>query len=211
MTLSAESIWLYAGAMVAIWLTPGPVWVAIMARALASGFRGVWPLALGVAIGDMIWPLIAIFGLAVIVGQHAALMIGLRWVAAIVFVGMGILLLRHANQPVERDSRLTRRGRWAGFTAGLLAITGNPKAALFYVGVLPGFFDVARISAADVVLIVAMSTAIPFVLNLAMGGVVGAARARLATPTGLRRMNLVSGGLLIAVGCVIAVGQLLAG
>lgn len=211
MTLSAESIWLYAGAMVAIWLTPGPVWVAIMARALASGFRGVWPLALGVAIGDMIWPLIAIFGLAVIVGQHAALMIGLRWVAAIVFVGMGILLLRHANQPVERDNRLTRRGRWAGFTAGLLAITGNPKAALFYVGVLPGFFDVARISAADVVLIVAMSTAIPFVLNLAMGGVVGAARARLATPTGLRRMNLVSGGLLIAVGCVIAVGQLLAG
>lgn len=47
MTLTAESIWLYAGAMVAIWLTPGPVWVAIMARALASGFRGPgrWDLA----------------------------------------------------------------------------------------------------------------------------------------------------------------------
>lgn len=211
MTLSAESIWLYAGAMVAIWLTPGPVWVAIMARALASGFRGVWPLALGVAIGDMIWPLIAIFGLAVIVGQHAALMIGLRWVAAVVFVGMGIVLLRHANQPVERDNRLTQRGRWAGFTAGLLAITGNPKAALFYVGVLPGFFDVARITAADVAVIVAMSTTIPFLLNMAIGAGVAAARARLATPSGLRRMNLVSGALLIAVGCVIAVGQLLAG
>ena len=205
MTLTAESIWLYAGAMVAIWLTPGPVWVAIMARALASGFRGVWPLGLGVAIGDMMWPLIAIFGLAVVVGQHAALMIGLRWVAALVFVGMGIVLLRHANQPVERDQR------WAGFSAGLLAIAGNPKAALFYVGVLPGFFDVARISAADVVVIVAMSTTIPFVLNLAMGAAVSAARARLATPSGLRRMNLVSGALLIVVGCVIAAGQLMAG
>ena len=211
MTLTAESIWLYAGAMVAIWLTPGPVWVAIMARALASGFRGVWPLGLGVAIGDMMWPLIAIFGLAVVVGQHAALMIGLRWVAALVFVGMGIVLRRHANQPVERDQRLTRRGRWAGFSAGLLAIAGNPKAALFYVGVLPGFFDVARISAADVVVIVAMSTTIPFVLNLAMGAAVSAARARLATPSGLRRMNLVSGALLIVVGCVIAAGQLMAG
>jgi threonine/homoserine/homoserine lactone efflux protein len=211
MTLTAESIWLYAGAMVAIWLTPGPVWVAIMARALASGFRGVWPLGLGVAIGDMMWPLIAIFGLAVVVGQHAALMIGLRWVAALVFVGMGIVLLRHANQPVERDQRLTRRGRWAGFSAGLLAIAGNPKAALFYVGVLPGFFDVAHISAADVAVIVAMSTTIPFVLNLAMGRAVSAARARLATPSGLRRMNLVSGALLIVVGCVIAAGQLIAG
>ncbi|MBU3030917.1 LysE family translocator [Paracoccus marinaquae] len=211
MTLTPESIWLYAGAMVAIWLTPGPVWVAIMARALASGFRGVWPLAVGVAIGDMLWPLVAIFGLAVVVHQSALLMEVLRWVAAVVFVGMGLALLGHAKDPVARDSRLTRRGRWAGFSAGLLAITGNPKAALFYVGVLPGFFDVARLTSRDVGVIVAMSALIPFCLNLAMGAVVAAARAKLATPQGLRRMNLVSGGLLIAVGCVIALGQLLAG
>lgn len=211
MTLDAHSLWLYAGAMVAIWLTPGPVWVAIMARALASGFRGVWPLAVGVAIGDMLWPLIAIFGLAVVVSQSAALLIGLRWVAAIVFIGMGIALLRHAAQPVEKDSRLTRRGRWAGFSAGLLAITGNPKAALFYVTVLPGFFDVRQLTGWDITVIAAMSALIPFGLNLIMGGVVAAARAKLATPTGLRRMNLMSGGLLILVGCVIALGQLLAG
>lgn len=211
MTLSAESLWLYAGAMVAIWLTPGPVWVAIMARALASGFRGVWPLAMGVAVGDMMWPLIAIFGLAVLVHENAALMAGLRWVAAAVFVGMGIALVRHATAPVDRDNRLTRRGRWAGFSAGLLAITGNPKAALFYVGVLPGFFDVARLTARDVAVIVAMSAAIPFVLNLGMGAAVSAARARLATPRGIALMNRASGGLLIAVGCVIALGQIMAG
>ncbi|MFV0300224.1 MAG: LysE family translocator [Paracoccus sp. (in: a-proteobacteria)] len=211
MTLTPESIWLYAGAMVAIWLTPGPVWVAIMARALSSGFAGVWPLAIGVAIGDMIWPLVAIFGLSVIVAQSAFLLEALRWVAAAVFLGMGILLIRSAGQPVGSDSRLTRRGRWAGFTAGLLAIAGNPKAALFYIGVLPGFFDLARITAADVAVIVAMSTAIPFVLNMGMGAVVAAARQKLATPAGMRMMNLVSGGLLIAVGSVIGLSLLLAG
>ena len=47
MTLSVQAIWLYAGALAAIWLTPGPVWVAIMARGLSSGWAGVWPLALG--------------------------------------------------------------------------------------------------------------------------------------------------------------------
>ncbi|TRW96051.1 LysE family translocator [Paracoccus sp. M683] len=210
MTLSAESLWLYAGAMFAIWLTPGPVWVAIMARALSSGFAGVWPLALGVAVGDIIWPLVAIFGLSVIIAQSAALIGALGWIAVVVFIGMGILLIRSASQPVQRDSRLTRRGAWAGFTAGLMAIAGNPKAALFYVGVLPGFVDPARITAADVAAIVAMSTAIPFVMNMTMGVAVAAARQRLATPTGLRRMNLISGGLLIAVGCVIGLGQLLA-
>lgn len=124
---------------------------------------------------------------------------------------MGIALLRHAAQPVEKDFRLTRRGRWAGFSAGLLAITGNPKAALFYVTVLPGFFDVRQLTGWDITVIAAMSALIPFALNLIMGGAVAAARAKLATPTGLRRMNLMSGGLLILVGCVIALGQLLAG
>lgn len=209
MTLTPQSIWLYSGAMVAIWLTPGPVWVAIMARALATGFRGVWPLALGVAIGDALWPLIAIFGLAVVVSQSAALMVGLRWLAAAVFILMGLALLRHAVEPVARDGRLIRGGRWAGFSAGLLAITGNPKAALFYVGVLPGFFDVVRITAWDVAAIVALSTFIPLLLNLAMGAAVSAVRTRLATPWGLRMMTRISGGLLILVGCVIAAGQIL--
>lgn len=211
MTLSVQAIWLYAGALAAIWLTPGPVWVAIMARGLSSGWAGVWPLALGVAIGDMIWPLIAIFGLTLLVGDQAALLSVLRWIAVAVFLGMGIGLLRHAGQAVGSDSRLTRRGGWAGFSAGLLAITGNPKAALFYVGVLPGFFDVARLTGRDVAVIVGMSGAIPFLLNLGMGATLAALRARLATPAGLRRMNLASGWLLIFVGLVLGAGQIWAG
>ena len=209
MTLTAHSLWLYAGAMVAIWLTPGPVWVAIMARALSSGWAGVWPLGIGVAIGDLLWPLIAIFGLSLIITDSAALLGVLRWVAGAVFLVMGAGLIRHANAPVQADRRLTRRGAWAGFTAGLLAIAGNPKAALFYVGVLPGFFDLSRITATDVAVIVAMSTTIPLILNMAMGATVAAARQRLATPAGMRIMTLVSGGLLIAVGAVILISALI--
>ena len=210
MTIGAEAIWLYAGAMVAIWLTPGPVWVAIMARALSHGFAGIGPLALGVAIGDAIWPLVAIFGLSVLVEDSAALIGVLRWVAAAVFVLMGGALIRHARQPVATDRRLTRAGGWAGFSAGLLAITGNPKAALFYVGVLPGFFDLRHLTGPDMGVIVAMSATIPLAMNLAMGAAVAAARARLATPRGMRLMSLVSGGLLIAVGLVIGVSSLIA-
>lgn len=211
MTLSPHALWLYAGAMVAIWLTPGPVWIAIMARALSSGLAGVWPLTIGVAIGDAIWPLVAIFGLSLVVEQSAELLNVLRWVAAVVFVAMGVALIRHAGRPVETDSRLTRRGAWAGFTAGLLAITGNPKAALFYIGVLPGFFDLRQITGADIAVIAAISTTIPLILNLAMGAVVSAVRARLATPRGMKRMTLVSGGLLMTVGSVIALTTILAG
>ena len=76
---------------------------------------------------------------------------------------------------------------------------------------LPGFFDVARLTGRDVAVIVGMSGAIPFLLNLCMGATLAALRARLATPAGLRRMNLASGWLLIFVGLVLGAGQIWAG
>ena len=128
-----------------------------------------------------------------------------------VFVVMGVSLLRHAGRPVERDGRLAVRGGWAAFGAGLLAIAGNPKAALFYVGVLPGFFDMGRLTGADIAVIAALSGGIPFLLNLGMGAALSGLRQRIGTPAGLRRMNIASGWLLIGVGVALAAAQLAAG
>ena len=204
MTVSAGAVLLYLGAVAILWVTPGPVWVALTARALSGGFASAWPLAVGVTLGDLIWPLVAIFGLSVIVDQWGDFMTVLRWVAAAVFVAMGWLLIRHAGAPVAGDSRLTRPGRWAGFSAGIAAILGNPKAVLFYMGVLPGFFDLRQVTAADVALIAACSMTVPLLGNLALAAAVGRARGLLKTPVALRRINLTAGAMLIAVGLLIA-------
>ena len=206
MTLTAASLLLYAGAVGLLWLTPGPVWVAITARALSGGFGSAWPLAVGVTLGDLLWPLVAIFGLTWVVDQWGGLMVALRAVAVVFFVGMGYLLIRHARDPVARDSRLTRPGRWSAFMAGVAAILGNPKAVLFYMGALPGFFDLRHVSGADIAAIAATSMLVPLAGNLALALAVGKARARLATPERLRRINLVSGAMLVVVG--IALGLL---
>src|SRR5210317_1651351 len=62
MTLTAGDIALYAGAMLILFITPGPVWVALLARAMSGGFAAAAPLALGVATGDILWPLLAVLG-----------------------------------------------------------------------------------------------------------------------------------------------------
>ncbi|MEM7073199.1 MAG: LysE family transporter, partial [Pseudomonadota bacterium] len=62
MTISLQATLFYAVALTVLFLTPGPVWAAMIARSLSHGMRAAWPLALGVAIGDMIWPLLAIYG-----------------------------------------------------------------------------------------------------------------------------------------------------
>ena len=205
MTITPDGLLLYCGALVILFLTPGPVWVAIIARGLTGGFSGAWPLAVGVAIGDMVWPLAAIFGLSWIVSVYAGFMDAMRWVAVAIFVLMGWLLIRHADRPIPQDSRLTRPGRRAGFVAGVAAILGNPKAILFYAGVLPGFFDLRTITVADIAAILAVSMAIPLTGNLIFALAIDRVRSVLSSAAALRRLNLVAGALLIAVGAAIAV------
>ncbi|MES2143865.1 MAG: LysE family translocator [Pseudomonadota bacterium] len=202
MTISLSEILLYAAGMLALWAVPGPVWVALTARTLAGGFASAWPLAVGVVLGDAIWPLTAIFGLTWILSVYGDFLSILRWVAAAIFVVMGMLLLGKSGE-VSADGRLTKPGRLAGFLTGLAVVIGNPKAILFYMGMLPGFFDLTRLTGWDIAVILAVSAAIPLAGNLCLALFLDRARRLLSDPKSIRRLNVISGLLLIAVGIVI--------
>jgi threonine/homoserine/homoserine lactone efflux protein len=167
MTITLYELALYAGGLVLLWMVPGPVWVALTARALTGGFAAAWPLAVGVAIGDVLWPLCAIFGLSWVLSVYGNFLAVMGWVAALVFVVMGILLIRKPAGPLNADSRMTKPGRLAGFLVGVAAVMGNLCLALF----------------------------------------LDRARSLLSSPESLRRMNVISGMLLIAVGIVIGLGN----
>ena len=203
MTLAPWDIALYAGALLVLFLTPGPVWVGLIARSLSGGFQAAWPLALGVVIGDVLWALLAIFGITWILSLYGGILELLKWVAAGVFVLMGLAVIRGADKAIGTDSRLTRPGLWAGFVAGLAVILGNPKAILFYMGMLPGFFDLTRLTVWDVTIIAALSALVPLIGNLMMAVFIDRARRLVASPDALRRMNLTAGGLLILVGLIV--------
>jgi threonine/homoserine/homoserine lactone efflux protein len=203
MTLTLPELAVYAGALFVLFLTPGPVWLALTARAMSGGFQAAWPLALGVVVGDAVWPVLAIFGLSVVVQGVEGAMTVLRIVASGVFITMGVLLIRHADRAIARDSRLTRPGMWAGFAAGVAVILGNPKAILFYMGVLPGFFDLTRITGPDIVAITALSMLVPLIGNLILAVFIDKARSLVTAPGRVKRINQVSGGLLVMVGLII--------
>jgi threonine/homoserine/homoserine lactone efflux protein len=205
MTISLSDISLYAGALLVLFLTPGPVWLALLARTLSGGFAAALPLALGVVVGDLLWPLAAIFGLAWMASVYAEALIALRWAAALIFTGMGIQLIRHADQAIHADGRLTRPGFWPGFSAGLAAILGNPKAILFYLSLLPGFFDLTAITPADITLILVVSMAVPFIGNMVFAVGIDRLRVLIQSPMALRRAHQTAGILLIIVGLVIVI------
>ena len=205
MTLTPSEILLYMGALAILFFTPGPVWVALVARGVSGGFHAAWPLAVGVVVGDIIWPLLAIFGVSLLVEIYADFLTLLRYGGAVILVWMGVRTIRNANKPLVADGRLTASGMWAGFIAGLMVIIGNPKAILFYMGVLPNFFDLNSVSTPDIVVICAISGLVPLTGNIMFALSVDRIRRFLSSPDSVRRTNLISGSALVLVGAVIAV------
>lgn len=204
MTTSFHELLLYAGGMALLWLIPGPVWVALTARAMYGGFASAWPLAVGVALGDLIWPMAAVFGLSWILSVYGDFLQLLHWVAALTFAIMGIMLIRKVAGPIRADSRLTRPGKLAGFLTGVAVVIGNPKAILFYMGVLPGFFDLSQVNGLDIAAILAISALVPMIGNIGLALFLDRARRMLSSPESIRQINLISGVLLIGVGIAIA-------
>ncbi|WP_297768811.1 LysE family translocator [uncultured Roseovarius sp.] len=203
MTVSLFDLMLYAAAMAGLWAVPGPVWVALTARSLSGGIAGAWPLAVGVALGDLIWPLCAILGLAWVLSVYGDALELLRWIAAGVFIVMGLLLIRAPSRPPSADNRMTKPGIWAGFSVGVAAVIGNPKAILFYMGFLPGFFDLSTVTVPDIAAILAVSAIVPMLGNLALAFFLDRARRLLQSPKAIARLNFGSGVLLVLVGFVI--------
>lgn len=203
MNTTLYELGLYALGMLGLWAVPGPVWVALTARALSGGFRAAWPLAVGVALGDLLWPLAAILGLTWIHTVYGDVLGMLRWVAAGVFIVMGVMLLRAPAGSLTGDNRMTKPSLWAGFSVGVAAVVGNPKAILFYMGALPGFFDLGALTAWDIAAIIGISAGVTLGGNLLLALFLDRARALLSSPAALRRMNMGSGVLLVLVGLVI--------
>jgi threonine/homoserine/homoserine lactone efflux protein len=206
MSISFSDLIFYAFGIFVLFLTPGPVWIAIISRSITGGLNGAVPLAAGVAIGDIIWPTLAIAGSAALAASYANLLLYLKYLAVILFVVLGINLINNQNSKVSSQNlKLIKSSELAGFTAGLLVIIGNPKAALFYLGILPGFFNLSRLTITDCIAIALVSSLIPFLGNLALAVMVEKSREILSSEAAMRRLNILSGCLLIFVGLLILI------
>ena len=204
MTISISQLLLYCGALVVLFLTPGPVWVAIIARTVSGGLKSGFSLVLGVSLVDLLWPIIVYFGLGVLTFLYSDILLFIRYIAAVILIIMGSQVLRNYKKDIKNNNNLTKKGFWAGFSAGLIAVIANPKASLFYLTLLPGFFNFGTVGIWDILIISVVSFLIPMTGNVIMIMFIVRARSFLSSEKAIQNTNIISGTLLILVGIIIA-------
>ena len=204
MTVSISQLILYSGALVILFLTPGPVWIAIIARTVSGGFKSGFALLLGVFLGDFLWPFIVFGGLAFITSIYADIFALLPYAAALILIFMGLQVASSNKNQLRLNEKLTKSGLSAGVSAGLLTVIANPKAALFYFTVLPSFFDMNKNTLVDLILISGVSSITPAIGNILIIYFLLKVRSFLSSTRAIRITNIIAGLSLISVGLLIA-------
>ena len=204
MTVSISQLILYSGALVILFLTPGPVWIAIIARTVSGGFKSGFALLLGVFLGDFLWPFIVFGGLAFITSIYADIFALLPYAAALILIFMGLQVASSNKNQLRLNEKLTKAGLSAGVSAGLLTVIANPKAALFYFTVLPSFFDMNKNTLVDLILISGVSSITPAIGNILIIYFLLKVRSFLSSTRAIRITNIIAGLSLISVGLLIA-------
>ncbi len=115
-------------------ITPGPGVFALLARSLASGVKPCISLALGMAVSDVIYLVLACFGLAVIAEQWAGLFMIIRFFGAFYLLYLGWKMWNASPDASLQNGVCDVTFTTAqGLLQGFLISASNPKVIFFYI------------------------------------------------------------------------------
>lgn len=122
-------------------ITPGPNMAYIATLSLSHGLRVGFAAVAGIALGLMTYGIAAALGLAALIDSSRWLYEGLRWAGVLYLMWLAWDAWTTESAAVEAVE-FGDREPWRAFRRGLITNLLNPKAAIFYVAVLPEFVRV---------------------------------------------------------------------
>lgn len=143
-------------AMVFLAAIPSISVLTVLTRSLSFGFwQGVMTTA-GIATGDVIFILLAVYGLSLMASVLGPFFVAIKLAGSAYLIWLGVGLWRAKASPVS-VKKAGKASSMASFLNGVLITLGDQKAVFFYVGFLPAFVDLNSLSVMDTGLIVGCS------------------------------------------------------
>ena len=186
--------------MVMLSLVPSTSVALVVARSSISGFLNGSAVAAGIVVGDLIFVVLAILGMAALAEVMGSLFLILKYMAGGYLIWFGISFLKSRPAVREEVAGPSASSLSASFLSGLLLTLGDVKAIFFYASLFPSFVDLAAITTTDIARIVILTI-------VAVGGVkLGYAYSAIRVASfakgfkGERAVKVAAGGFMIGAG-----------
>lgn len=186
-------------------MLPGAGQALMVRQTLQGGLRAAWAGIAGTATGLLIWTTAAAAGLSAVVLANPDAYTVIRALGGAVLAGLGVSTLlalrRKAPPPAEAGP-----ARWGGFLAGLATNLGNPKAGVFAISLLPQFVTSDGPVFLSSVALGALWAAVTACWYVLFTWAVNRGRGFAARPAVHRRLQVVTGSVLVLLGVAVAAG-----
>jgi threonine/homoserine/homoserine lactone efflux protein len=200
--LSLHSYLLYCGLYSFVILVPGPGVIAMVARALGSGFRACIPAAIGTAVGDLIWMTMSAFGLALIAQAMGSLFMVVKLAGAAYLIYLGY---RYWTAPVTDLPDIVAASARQSFLSQLSLTLGNPKAMAFFLALLPTVVDLGRLNVFGYLELCAATLVLIPTIMLSYAALASQVRGFLASRKARGRLNKGAAVVMVGAGVGVAV------
>jgi len=186
--------------------SPGPTILALLARIIGRGSRGIAYFCAGLLAGDLVWLACAVFGLAALATAFQPVFVAIKYIGVAYLLFMAWKLW--SAPPEAPGEAAPLRGEGARLALAGLALTlGNPKTMLFYLAILPSVVSLADLTTVGfaelsaIVIVVYSTVLVCYVL--------AAARARRAfrSARAIRLINRSAGTVMAGAAVAIAARQ----
>ncbi len=185
-------------------ITPGPGIFALLGKALSSGVKDCVPMSLGMTISDIVYLVLATFGLAAIAENYSGLFLVIRFVGAayLIFLGYKMWVAEVSTNFKQTTKKPMSKSRsWiSGFIQGFLISASNPKVILFYIAFLPTFIDLTALNSNDIVLLSVLTFFALMISLMLVSFGASSVRQYLKSKQAIQRLNRTAGSIMIAAG-----------
>ncbi len=201
------SVLLFAGIVLIAVVSPGPDFVIVLRNAVAGGSRSGIATAMGVAVGVSFWVVAAAAGATALVSASPIAFDVIRFAGAAYLAYLGARAIMQAwrergtvNDP-GADAPAQRHR--TSFGQGLLCNVLNPKAAVFFLALMPQFVG-ADGDWADIGVLAASGGIVTAAWFLAVAMLVGRIRKLFQRRAVRAAVGTATGSVLIGLGAQVA-------
>jgi threonine/homoserine/homoserine lactone efflux protein len=193
----------FVGVAALLTVTPGSDMALVTRNALTRGRRAAWLTSLGICLGCLVHAIASSAGLSAILSRSAEAFQIVKLIGAgyLIFLGVRTLAAREETAPP-----ISPRGL-SNFSEGLLTNILNPKVALFYLTFLPQFIGPGEPILEKSILLASVHITMGLAWLTAYATFVDRLGRVLSRSRLKRRMEAVTGAVLIALGLRLALAQ----
>lgn len=200
--MTLDNFIILASVMMIGGLLPSISSLAVLSRTVTSGFTHGLFTSLGIVLGDIIFIIVAIYGLSVLAKTFEGLFELVVFVGGAYLIWLGTMHWQDDRTSLEFE-KSEASSLYSSFFAGLLITLADQKAILFYLGFFPAIFDLSTITVIDTVTVIVITIVALGGAKLFYAYIGSRGNFLIHNIRAITLINKVAGGMLILIGSYI--------